>query len=960
MFGDSSVGLLFKVSAQDNVSDALKKIRSNIESDTQAIGSKGSAELDKLTGSSKGLGASFAGLANPVGLAAAAIASVATVAGSAAAGMFGLAKNFSDYGSAVKDASDKTGLHAETLTALKYAGDQSGASIEQISKSVSKFSLLVTDAANGSKEATAKLKSLGLEPQAALRDLDASLSAVFKRIVELKPGFEQNAAAAAAFGAKVGSDLLPFIKQFDGDLPGLIKKAKELGVTLSDDDVEAADAFGDQLAELKSIAQSVANTFAREFTPGITSAMGEVGKLLIQNKEAFKEWGTYVGDIIRGVSAPTVELPNPPKTTGLLGERPSWFPSDEKIVNTIMDYTATGALARTLSGENAAKRGKALREAEHIIPGNKPVIPPGFGDTSASDDLFRERAEKAKADAEKAAKERENARKEEIQAQIQFNQALAEGDKQRFETAQDNLIAALKTRGITQEEFDEKFIDSERKFTAYQESLIQARYSRERALLKNKTAIQTSKINENNDIANLNQESKNRIDAARELIKNVQKEITDETKKATDERAQLAEGDATRQIEINKSTTERKLSDLELSHRLSNDSEKKYLAERDNLIYQSLKYEENLYIALLKNPALSPEKQKEIRARLKQIGDEIAQSFNATAIRNVESFNKALQTTDDIFRDFGLTVGNAGFQTGLAQLNKQLADPEITEAIRRYAESIGWTTEQLKELLRVQQEGKDKGLTTGTRERVVDDGLSSAATEQAGKGVAGGVAGILGGLFGGGVDPENKIKDQAEYMKAVHADLADSAKAAIGSMVQGLGQLAAQWISTGKFSAKAALQLVSGIASGLAIEAGLKALMQYAEGVALAANPFTAALAPGHFAAASAYAATAAAAAAVGVGTGLLARAAGGGSGSASSSAFKQSTASGSATGTNGETVDRNKAVIREEPRNSRQEVVHRNEVVIKLQPGLVAQEFLNDFRNLGDTHGAILRLVEG
>ncbi len=254
------------------------------------------------------------------------------------------------------------------------------------------------------------------------------------------------------------------------------------------------------------------------------------------------------------------------------------------------------------------------------------------------------------------------------------------------------------------------------------------------------------------------------------------------------------------------------------------------------------------------------------------------------------------------------------------------------------------------------------------KERTEAESAPPIRTESlnAGGGIAGSIAGILGGVVGDTVDPENKITDSAERMKLVYSDLADMAKGAIGSMVQGLGQLAAQWLSTGKFSAKAALQMVSGIASALAIEAGLKALMEVAAGYASAAI-FDFVGAGNHFAAATAYGVAAAAAGAVGIGTGLLARAAGGGSGSASSSAFKQSTASGSATGTSGETVDRNKAVIREEDRfrqqqgtAAMQQITHRHIVEIQTRDAYVVSAVKNDIESRGDLHGLMIKYAEG
>jgi hypothetical protein len=72
--------------------------------------------------------------------------------------------------------------------------------------------------------------------------------------------------AQKAFG-KSGADLLPFIKSFDGDLPGLIKKAKELGITMTDEDAAAADQFGDQLDTLTGQIKNTTFSFGKELMP---------------------------------------------------------------------------------------------------------------------------------------------------------------------------------------------------------------------------------------------------------------------------------------------------------------------------------------------------------------------------------------------------------------------------------------------------------------------------------------------------------------------------------------------------------------------------------------------------------------------------------------------------------------------------------------------------------------------
>jgi len=256
------------------------------------------AEIKSLDDAFKQVGAkaatSLGSLAAPAGVAIGAITGVG-------AALFGLTKQAAEYGSVIHDASDKTGLHAETLTAMDLAAKQSNTSLEQVTKAVSKFSVQVDAAAQGSKEATAMLERFGLTPQKALNDLDGALGKVFQKIVNTTNVNERAGLAAAAFGKKMGTDLLPFIKQFDGDLPKLIAKAKALGVTLSDQDAAAADEFGDTMDQLSVQIGAATRKIGQEFMPVFTDMAHDVSDWLSKNQNETKSWADnfaqYLSDI---------------------------------------------------------------------------------------------------------------------------------------------------------------------------------------------------------------------------------------------------------------------------------------------------------------------------------------------------------------------------------------------------------------------------------------------------------------------------------------------------------------------------------------------------------------------------------------------------------------------------------------------------------------------------------------
>lgn len=244
-------------------------------------------DIDHLIGK---VGAGIGTWAGPAGIAAAGVAAIGTAGIATGAALFNLSKQASDFGSTIFDASKKTGLGAESLSAMKFAADQSGTSLEAITGGVSKFAKTVGEAADGSDAAAAKLKEFGLAPQDAINDLDGALGRVFQRIIQAPPGIERITLAQKAFG-KSGADLLPFLDSFDGDLAGLIRKAKELGVTIDDKAAAAADKFGDQLDTLSNQLTAAGRTIGTEFMKPFGSMAEDVSAWLASNKDEVSTWG---------------------------------------------------------------------------------------------------------------------------------------------------------------------------------------------------------------------------------------------------------------------------------------------------------------------------------------------------------------------------------------------------------------------------------------------------------------------------------------------------------------------------------------------------------------------------------------------------------------------------------------------------------------------------------------------
>lgn len=268
----NSAGILFKISA-DN-SDAKRAFN-----ETEA--------------GVKGLGGAMGAMGGPAGIASAAIAAVGAAALAAVVGIARLTVAASELGSQLFDAQAQTGLTASQLSALKLAADTSGSSLDSISNSVAKFNVLVGQAADGNEKASGILAKYGITATDSGEALEQAFEAVYNAT-------NKNTAAAELFKDKTGQTI-PVIDAMSGSLKDAEAAAKKLGLTLTEEDIKAADEFGDTLDILGKQAASAGQKFALELMPNVTHAMQTISGEMENNQDVARTWGREAGNTVRGV-----------------------------------------------------------------------------------------------------------------------------------------------------------------------------------------------------------------------------------------------------------------------------------------------------------------------------------------------------------------------------------------------------------------------------------------------------------------------------------------------------------------------------------------------------------------------------------------------------------------------------------------------------------------------------------
>lgn len=159
--------------------------------------------------------------------------------------MLAAAEVFNVMGSNMNDMSARTGASVETLSALKYAAEQTGTSVGVLEKSLR------------------NMQKNGLDTN--------KLGEVADYLVSINDPAKRTAEAMRLMG-KNGTAMLPMLAGGSAGLEKFRKEADALGIIMSTDAANSADAFGDSLDQLKSQAKALVFQIGRPVAEALTTA----------------------------------------------------------------------------------------------------------------------------------------------------------------------------------------------------------------------------------------------------------------------------------------------------------------------------------------------------------------------------------------------------------------------------------------------------------------------------------------------------------------------------------------------------------------------------------------------------------------------------------------------------------------------------------------------------------------
>ncbi|MBM4125193.1 MAG: hypothetical protein FJ246_09630, partial [Nitrospira sp.] len=221
------------------------------------------------------------------------IASIGTKLAGLGAGvvtpLLGAAKVFADMGSDLADMSQRTGVSVEALSELGFAAEQSGADIETLEGGLRKMQKQVVEAASGSESAREALGKLGL----TVDDLsklspDQQFKLIGDRLSQIQNPTLKAALAMEVFG-KSGTKLLPLFANGARGIEELQQQARDLGLMMSTDDAQAAEAFGDTLDVLWKVLKKTVFTIGSALAPLLTEVAEGFTRVVVTVSNWIKE-----------------------------------------------------------------------------------------------------------------------------------------------------------------------------------------------------------------------------------------------------------------------------------------------------------------------------------------------------------------------------------------------------------------------------------------------------------------------------------------------------------------------------------------------------------------------------------------------------------------------------------------------------------------------------------------------
>ena len=211
--------------------------------------------------------------------------------------------------------SDRLQATTESLSALRYIGDLSAVSFQEISVALATYSRSIEAALKGSTAQSEAFRALGLDigelAKVTRIDLVDLLIQTADGMENLESATERNNALLTVFGES-GAKLGPVLAAGSDSIRELADEAERLGVVFSKEQLDRAAAFNDALTRFSTSIRSTFQAIFIEIAPRISAVFENLAFQVSDNRrtivEAAKEIGKAIGGVLELIVEGVVEF----------------------------------------------------------------------------------------------------------------------------------------------------------------------------------------------------------------------------------------------------------------------------------------------------------------------------------------------------------------------------------------------------------------------------------------------------------------------------------------------------------------------------------------------------------------------------------------------------------------------------------------------------------------------------
>lgn len=209
--------------------------------------------------------------------------------GAAAVGAFKVISEQVETIASFQQLSEKIGDTAENLASLKKASDVSGVSMDSIAAASVKLTAALSKTDEEGKGAAQAIKALGLDFNEfkKLSPVD-QIEKLSQSFAKFKTGAERTAAAVALWG-KSGAEMIPMLND--------LAEGSERHITLTGEQIRAADEFSKALARLSSDAGVLKSQLVAEMIPTLQDLLTAFTESGDNAKDAAGKFGVFSGGL---------------------------------------------------------------------------------------------------------------------------------------------------------------------------------------------------------------------------------------------------------------------------------------------------------------------------------------------------------------------------------------------------------------------------------------------------------------------------------------------------------------------------------------------------------------------------------------------------------------------------------------------------------------------------------------